>query len=132
MVGEVGWGSVTTSSSVRNAVSRFCNTKDLQIKRKTVCNSDGHVKRWWFIIHAPENVLLNLDAAWGQLQLQTGWKLELCFKPITQHAPSAIPSPHASQPHNGTPIASSEQSSVSHASLSSLMTIRLQDLLHPQ
>ena len=34
------WGTlkVTTSSSVRNAVSRLCNSNHLQVKRKTVCN----------------------------------------------------------------------------------------------
>ena len=41
----------------------------------------GNVKRWWFIIHASENVLLDLEGSWNQLQLQTRWKLEPCFKP---------------------------------------------------
>ena len=40
----------------------------------------GLVKRWWFVIHAPENVLLDMDVAWEQLHLQTGWKLEPCFR----------------------------------------------------
>ena len=26
--------------------------------------------------------MLDLEKVWGQLQLQTGWKLELCFKPL--------------------------------------------------
>ena len=42
----------------------------------------GTVKRWWFVVHAPENVLLDLDNVWGQLQLQTGWKSEPCYKPL--------------------------------------------------
>ena len=40
------------------------------------------MKRWWFVIHAPENVLLNLESEWEQIQLQTGWKLESCFRPL--------------------------------------------------
>ena len=42
----------------------------------------GNVRRWWFIIHASENVLLDLEGRWEQLQLETGWKLEPCFKPV--------------------------------------------------
>ena len=41
----------------------------------------GNVRRWWFVIHASENVLLDLEGSWDQLQLQTSWKLEPCFKP---------------------------------------------------
>ena len=41
----------------------------------------GNVRRWWFVIHASENVLLDLEGSWDQLQLQTGWKFEPCFKP---------------------------------------------------
>ena len=48
----------------------------------------GHVKRWWFIIHAPENVLLNLENLWEHLHLQTGWKLKPCFRPLQPVADS--------------------------------------------
>ena len=99
------WGTmkVTTSSSLIYAVSRFCNTTNLLIKRKTVCDYGGRVNRWWFVIHASENVLLDMEAAWEQLQLQTGWKLEPCFSMLLAllqvHLP--VPSltlvPHALQ-----------------------------------
>ena len=54
----------------------------LQIKRKTVLDVAGNVRRWWFVIHASEKVLLDLEGRWDQLQFQTGWKLEQCFKTV--------------------------------------------------
>ena len=51
------------------------------IKRKSISDRSGQVNRWWFVVHAPEDVLTTLDAAWEPIHLQTGWKLELCFKP---------------------------------------------------
>ena len=56
------WGKmkVTTATSLKIAISKFCPVTTLRIKRKTVSDDVGHVKRWWFIIHAAENVLLNL------------------------------------------------------------------------
>ena len=109
------WGTmrVTTSSSLRYAVSKVFNATSLQIKRKTVSDHAGQVKRWWFIIHAPENVLLNLDAAWEQLKLQTGWKLEPCFKPSSQHISQTTSSA------NTTPqsqVRTSEEPTISHES----------------
>ena len=73
---------VTTVPSLKFAIAKFCLTTTLQIKRKTVTDAAGTVKRWCFVVHAPENVLLDLEKVWGQLQLQTGWKLEPCFKPL--------------------------------------------------
>ena len=54
----------------------------MKIKRKTIVDSTGQVKRWWFIIHASESVLQSLDARWEAVHLQTSWKLEACFKPV--------------------------------------------------
>ena len=85
------WGTmkVTTVFTLMNALSKMFNATNLQIKRKTVLDNAGEVKRWWFIIHASESVLCNLDDTWEQLKLQTGWKLEPCFKPCSQpHSPA--------------------------------------------
>ena len=77
------WGTmkVTSTSSLKSTIQKFCPLNSLQIKRKTVLDVAGNVRKWWFIIHAPENVLLDLEGSWDQLQLQTGWKLEPRFKP---------------------------------------------------
>ena len=77
------WGTMklTTPTSLRHVISKFCPGRSLQIKRKTICDQAGQILRWWFVLHAPEDVLTALDAVWEQIKLQTGWKLELCFKP---------------------------------------------------
>ena len=73
------WGTMkqTTHTSLKHVILKFCPTISLKIKRKTISDQDGQVKRWWFVIHAPEDVLTTLDTAWEQIQLQTGWKVEL-------------------------------------------------------
>ena len=78
------WGmmKVTTTSSLKSTLLKFCPPTSLQIKRKTVLDIAGNVRRWWFVIHASENLLLDLEGRWDQLQFQTGWKLEPCFKPV--------------------------------------------------
>ena len=70
-----------THIALKHVILKFCPTISLKIKRKTISDQDGQIKCWWFVIHAPEDVLTSFDAAWEQIQLQTGWKLELCFKP---------------------------------------------------
>ena len=66
------------------ALLRELSVSDLQIKHKTILDNAGEVKRWWFIVHAPESVLCDLDSPWESLNLQTGWKLEPCYKPGSQ------------------------------------------------
>ena len=77
------WGtmSVTTTSSLKFTIGRFSPTDSLLIKRKTICNSAGEVKRWWFVLHDSEEALRTLADKWDNIQMQTGWKLELCYKP---------------------------------------------------
>ena len=72
---------VTSSSILKHGISRVFSVSDLQIKRKTILDNAGEVKRWWFVAHAPESVLCDLDSAWESLNLQTGWKLEPRYKP---------------------------------------------------
>ena len=43
------------------------------------------------VVYAPENVLLDLEGSWDQLQLQTGWKLVPCFKPADPVTSNADP-----------------------------------------
>ena len=81
VVGARSTMTVTTTSSLKSTILKFCPLTTLQIKRKTVLDVAGNVRRWWFIIRASENVFLDLEGSWDQLKLQTGWKLEPCFKP---------------------------------------------------
>ena len=52
-------------------------------QKETVCDNAGQIKRWWFVPHDSEEVLQSLENKWDQIQCQTGWKLELCFRPLT-------------------------------------------------
>ena len=84
------WGTmkVTTPTSLKHAISKFCSVADLQVKRKTIGDNAGRVKRWWFVIRPPEDAMIALDNVWEQIKLQTGWKLELCFKPFSSNTTS--------------------------------------------
>jgi len=52
----------------------------LRVKRKTKDNTITSRTKWWFVIHADEHLLSELDAKWEQVKLQTLWKLKPCFK----------------------------------------------------
>ena len=108
------WGTLklTTPSSLKSAISKFCPATSIQIKRKTVCDNVGGVKKWWFVIHAPEEVLVELDSAWEQLKLQTGWKLEPCFKPTSHTIPVDSLSPCPTQQHTSASTGGSHNQSI--------------------
>ena len=46
---------------------------------------------WWYIVHADEEVLCDLETKWESIQLQLKWKLEHCFmfKETTDPGPSS-------------------------------------------
>ena len=67
-----GTMKVTTTSSLKSTILKFCHLTTLQIKRKTVLDVAGNVRRWWFIIHASENVFLDLEGSWDQLNYKQG------------------------------------------------------------
>jgi len=51
-----------------------------------------HRTKWWYVIHADEQFLSDLDAKWEQVK-QTPWKLEPCFK--HENAPTEADIPPA-------------------------------------
>ena len=59
------WGTmkVTTTLSLKSTILKFCPQTTLQIKRKTVLDVVGNLRRWWFKIHAPDNVLLDFEGS---------------------------------------------------------------------
>ena len=77
------WGTHphATSKTVENAIGRFCNVQGLRIKRKTSRNMQTRKSSWWFMIHAEESVLRELDDKWDSLNTQTSWVLKPCSKP---------------------------------------------------
>ena len=72
--------SHTTSKSVGNVITCCCNLAGLKIRRKTRTADTGKIS-WWFVIHADEAVLCELDSKWESVNLQTSWQLQSCLKP---------------------------------------------------
>ena len=63
---------VTSYNAVRRLVS------DANVKRsKYKTNTDGLVKKWWFVIHlCGDEKIMYLEREWGKIKIQTGWSLE--------------------------------------------------------
>ena len=75
------WGTMNQTSvkTVQNAISRFCKMDGLSIKRKTKTGSSK--SSWWFVVHADEKVLCELESKWDEVHLHTSWMLQTCSKP---------------------------------------------------
>ena len=98
------WGTlkVTTTISVKSVIAKFCSVASLKFKRKTICDHDGQIKRWWFVMHGSEDALQILDSKWDLIQAHTCWKLEQCFRPLTEEDTSTS-QPLDLQSSNATP-----------------------------
>ena len=117
--------SVTTTSSLKSTIGRFSPTDSLLIKRKTICNNAGEVKRWWFVLHDSEEALCMLADKWDNIQMQTGWKLELCYKPH----PNANTTPGA--PINVLPINPSSVEESANATMTNEQHLLNDDVSRP-
>ena len=82
------WGTTmhTTTKSISNAISRLCKIEGLTIKRKTSNNPSAKKKSWWFVIHADEALLHELDTKRASVNLQTSRLLQHCTKPVISAA----------------------------------------------
>ena len=90
------WGTHphATSKTVENAIVRFCQIQGLRVRRKTSTNDQSRRTSWWFVIHADESVLQELDQKWDTLNLQTNWILKRCTMPASAVAPTVNTSSH--------------------------------------
>ena len=77
------WGTMkhTTTKTIKNAISRFCKIEGLSIRRKVRNNPSTQKESWWFVIHADEVLLNELESKWDSVNLQTSWVLQYCSKP---------------------------------------------------
>ena len=75
------WGtfSVCTTGTIHSAITKVCAVDSVRVKKKTKEMSNGKVC-WWFVLHDDEANLQVIDAKWEQVELQTSWKLEPCFR----------------------------------------------------
>ena len=85
------WGTMkhTTTKTIKNAISRFCNIEGLSIRRKTRNNPSTQKESWWFVIHADEVLLNELESKWDLVNLQTSWVLQYCSKPAVVTSPTS-------------------------------------------
>jgi len=67
------WGTVkTVLSSLSSVISHTCKIDGgLRVKCKTKGNPMTHRTKWWFVIHADEQLLSDPDAKWELVKLQT-------------------------------------------------------------
>ena len=77
------WGTMkhTTTKTIKNAISRFCKIESLSVRRKVRNNPSTQKESWWFVIHADEVLLNELESKWDSVNLQTSWVLQYCSKP---------------------------------------------------
>ncbi len=78
------WGTMKScpTTAVALAIKRLTvvGTK-LTVKRKFKKNENGKVK-WWFLLKGAEDDLLKLEGEWQKVELQTAWKLEVCYQQV--------------------------------------------------
>jgi len=83
------WGTLktTTVATVTSALSRLTSVGDkLQIRRKFKTTTGNRI-RWWFVVRGSEEDLCNLENEWDRINIQTSWKLEVCYKLIENPPP---------------------------------------------
>ena len=129
---HIVWGTLSTCSAgaIQNTIKKVCAIDSVQVKRKTKELSNGKVC-WWFVLHDDEANLCAIDTMWEQVQLQTSWKLEPCFRftshsvqqgpsyegaLLTQATDSSLHAPPSPHVHDATPdvpdVAQSDPSSM--------------------
>jgi len=96
------WGTmkVLAVPTVIRSITRLTDVgSNIQVKRKYKTNNDGKIARWWYILHAEEAQLKQLEQEWERVHLQTSWKLEPCYKhPLTPSHQETVPAAEEQPP----------------------------------
>ena len=95
------WGTLKSSSTktVKSVILQVSKIEgELRIKRKDKENRTTGRPKWWYVVHGSESTLMELEAKWDQVKVQTSWKLEPCFLTESQNIspPSATTTDAAS------------------------------------
>ena len=72
-----------TVRSVEMALNKVLTLEDsdgLSVHRKYKRRTHSRKARWWFILHGSESMLISIEQKWEGMMLQTGWKIEPCFR----------------------------------------------------
>ena len=84
------WGTLKSSSAknVKSVILRVSKIGgELRIKSKDKDSPTTGRPRWWYVLHSSESTLMELEAKWDQVKVQTSWKLEPCFLAGNQSIP---------------------------------------------
>lgn len=84
---------------VLKADRQRCNWLKIRKKTKDLPNNKTI---WWFVLHGDEKELCMLDKDWSKVHLQTSWRLESCYAPLTTDSENAASS--SNSPANPNPI----------------------------
>ena len=91
------WGTYlfTSEHAVSTAVKKLTTLggKEIKVFRK-FRRYPGGKPRWWFVLKSEEDVLIDLETQWSEIELQTKWKLEPCFRPIDTDDDSSLQPPN--------------------------------------
>ena len=79
-VGSMSPGCDSTGDVIRHDTGLDVTLKILRKKTKDFPNNETI---WWFVLHGDEKDLCTLDEDWSKVHLQTGWRLESCYTPLT-------------------------------------------------
>ena len=73
------WGahSICSVGSIQSAIRSAVDS--VRVRRKTKEMSNGKVC-WWPVLHDDEAKLRAIDAKWEQVELQTSWNPDPCFR----------------------------------------------------
>ena len=112
-------GQRDRGNSVKNVISRICKLENgLHVRRKTKFSPVTNKTKWWFVVHADEGLLSELNTKRDQVKLQTSWKLEPCFMYSDSEgnragaaSPVSLSQESAQQVHDNECIVVNEQAS---------------------
>ena len=84
------WSTLKSSNvkSVKSVIARVCKIGEVRIVHKDRVKPGTNKSMWWYVVHAKKSVLSDLETKWDQVNVQTGWKLELCF--MAESTPSPL------------------------------------------
>ena len=75
--------------SVKSVIGDVCKIGEVHVIRKDRVKPGTSISMWWNVVHAKDSVLADLETTCDQVNVQTGWKLELCFMGESSPSPLA-------------------------------------------
>ena len=100
------WGTLKSTSAftVSSTLKKLSTLGNLlNVRKKFKINEKSGRTHWWFVVKGSETDLENLEREWDHVQLQTGWKLEICLMSQLPSNPES-PNQNARENHDASTI----------------------------